>query len=144
MNATPTMNRAGLVAAQLVLISAHYYTLERNKAEEEVVNMSKRGAGRSSGGQRKRMSVSYTIRDVKEPLNRAGINALAIDPSKKLLYTAGRDAVIRCWDISEAHGQKQCVSQTDYAIICNGDMNFFHFSTLVLREIYGTSYGLGQ
>ena len=107
--------------------------------------MSKRGAGRSSGGQRKRMSVSYTIRDVKEPLNRAGVNALAIDPSKKLLYTAGRDAVIRCWDISEAHGQKQCVSQTDYAIIYNEGMNFFSvFQTSVLREIYGASYRLGQ
>ncbi len=79
--------------------------------------MSKRGVGRSSGGNRKRMAVSYMIRDVKEPLNRAGINALAIDPDKKLLYTAGRDAIIRCWDISEARGQKQCVSQTDYTIL---------------------------
>ena len=78
--------------------------------------MSQRGVGRSSGGHRKRMAVSYTIRDVKEPLNRAGVNAMAIDPAKKLLYTAGRDAIIRCWDISEAHGQKQCVSQTDYSI----------------------------
>lgn len=80
--------------------------------------MSQRGVGRSSGGHRKRMAVSYTIRDVKEPLNRAGINALAIDPAKKLLYTAGRDAIIRCWDVSEAHGQKQCVSQRNIKRKC--------------------------
>ena len=98
------------------------------------------------------MAVSYTIRDVKEPLNRAGVNALAIDPTKKLLYTAGRDAIIRCWDISEAHGQKQCVSQTDYTIIYNEYVNtikclmefFSVFQTLVIREVYGASYRLGQ
>lgn len=75
--------------------------------------MNHRGSGRGSGGLKKRLAVSYTIRDVKEPLNRAGINALAIDPSQKLLYTAGRDAIIRCWDVSQARGRKQCVSHSD-------------------------------
>lgn len=74
--------------------------------------MSQRGGGRGSGGPKKRLAVSYTIRDVEEPLNRAGVNALAIDPTQKLLYTAGRDAIIRCWDVSEAYGRKQCVSLT--------------------------------
>ena len=85
-------------------------TIERRREEAK---MSQRGVGRASGGHKKRMSVSYTIRDVKEPLNRAGVNALAVDHAKKLLYTAGRDAIIRCWDISETHGQKQCVSGRD-------------------------------
>ena len=72
--------------------------------------MNNRSCGRGGGGPKKRKAVSYTIRDVEEPLNRAGVNALAIDPSQKLLYTAGRDAIIRCWDISEARGRKQSVS----------------------------------
>ena len=72
--------------------------------------MSQRGGGRGSSGAKKRLSVSYTIRDVSEPFNRAGVNALAVDHEQKLLYTAGRDAIIRCWDVSEAHGKKQCVS----------------------------------
>ena len=82
-----------------------------------IKKMSQRGVGRSGGGLKKRMAVSYTIRDVKEPLNRAGVNALAIDPARKLLYTAGRDAIIRCWDISEARGHKQCVSPRE----CTGN-----------------------
>ena len=73
--------------------------------------MNQRGSGRTSGGLKKRLAVSYTIRDVSEPLNRAGINAIAVDHTQQLLYTAGRDAIIRCWDISEARGQKECVSR---------------------------------
>lgn len=79
--------------------------------------MSQRTGSRVSGSAKKRLSVSYTIRDVSEPLNRAGINALAVDHSQKLLYTAGRDAIIRCWDISDARSKKQCVSRCINVII---------------------------
>jgi len=56
---------------------------------------------------KKKVTVSFLIRDVEEPLNRSGVNALRIDPNTKHLYTAGRDSIIRCWDISS---QEQCVS----------------------------------
>ena len=71
------------------------------------------GSGKSySGGgtqghvPKKKVTVSYVIRDEEEPLNRSGVNALRIDPGTRRLYTAGRDSIIRCWDISS---QDECV-----------------------------------
>ena len=79
--------------------------------------MSQRGGGKGFGGgvgvhrtSRKKTAVSYVIRDVQEKLNRSGVNGLAIDPLTKHLYTAGRDSIIRCWNISQCTKQKQCVS----------------------------------
>ena len=48
---------------------------------------------------KKKVTVSYVIRDKEEPHNRSGVNALRIDPYAHHLYSAGRDAIIRCWDI---------------------------------------------
>ena len=42
-----------------------------------------------------------TCRDPDEPWNRSGVNALQIDPIARRLYTAGRDSIIRTWDISD-------------------------------------------
>ena len=42
-----------------------------------------------------------TCRDPDEPWNRSGVNALQIDPLARRLYTAGRDSIIRTWDISD-------------------------------------------
>ena len=42
-----------------------------------------------------------TCRDPDEPWNRSGVNALQIDPLAHRLYTAGRDSIIRTWDISD-------------------------------------------
>ncbi len=54
--------------------------------------------------------MSFVIRDPEEPLNRSGVNSVRIDPLTRQLYTAGRDAIIRCWDISEANSlEKKCV-----------------------------------
>ena len=55
---------------------------------------------------RKKFTVSFLIRDVEEPLNRSGVNALRVDPNAKHLYSAGRDSIIRCWDISSL---EECV-----------------------------------
>ena len=42
-----------------------------------------------------------TCRDPDDPWNRSGVNALQIDPLARRLYTAGRDSIIRTWDISD-------------------------------------------
>lgn len=55
---------------------------------------------------KKKVTVSYVIRDEEERLNRSGVNALRIDPVTRRLYTAGRDSIIRCWDVSS---QDHCV-----------------------------------
>lgn len=51
---------------------------------------------------RKKTAISFVIREVEEKFNRAGVNALRIDPTNQTLYTAGRDAIIRAWDINNS------------------------------------------
>lgn len=48
----------------------------------------------------RKVTISYVIRDEEEKLNRSGVNALQIDAIDNRLYTAGRDSIIRCWNIS--------------------------------------------
>ena len=48
----------------------------------------------------RKVTISYVIREEEEKLNRSGINALQIDALGNRLYTAGRDSIVRCWNIS--------------------------------------------
>ena len=66
---------------------------------------------------KKKVTVSYVIRDEEEPLNRSGVNALRIDPNTQHLYSAGRDSIIRCWDISS---QDNYVRTPDSTQSCRG------------------------
>ena len=61
---------------------------------------SKSGSARSSS--RKKIAISFVIRDVEEKLNRSGVNALRMDPTNQTLYTAGRDSIIRAWNIKNS------------------------------------------
>ena len=54
--------------------------------------------------QRKKIHVSYVIRDEVEKLNRFGVNALQYDPQLNRLYSAGRDGIIRIWNTSVSSG----------------------------------------
>ena len=75
---------------------------------------------------KKRVSVSFILRDKQEKLNRSGVNSLCVDPSNSLLYTAGRDSVIRSWDIDNADKNAVQVSECVYNIIGNaGVLNLF-------------------
>eukprot|EP01134_Creolimax_fragrantissima_P008423 CFRG8423T1 len=57
----------------------------------------------------RRDRLSYELRTTShETKHRFGINALAVDYYNSLLYTAGRDATVRVWDISST------VEQTEY------------------------------
>lgn len=51
---------------------------------------------------RKKIAISFIIRDVEEKFNRAGVNAVRIDPTNQVLYTAGRDSIIRAWNIRDS------------------------------------------
>lgn len=49
---------------------------------------------------RKKTTISYVIRDNRvEKYHRSGVNALQYDPELKRLYTAGRDSIIRIWNV---------------------------------------------
>lgn len=53
---------------------------------------------RGGGGNKRKVVVSYTVRNEHEPRNRLGVNALQYDAKMKRLFTAGRDSIIRCWN----------------------------------------------
>ncbi len=61
----------------------------------------------TTGRAKKKIAVSYIIREKEEPLNKSGVNALRLDPAHHLLYSAGRDSIIRSWDVEKA--QKKCI-----------------------------------
>ncbi|KAK2176594.1 hypothetical protein NP493_653g01034 [Ridgeia piscesae] len=48
--------------------------------------------------QRKKIQVSYVIRDEEERRHRSGVNSLKYDPMLNRLYSAGRDSIIRIWN----------------------------------------------
>ncbi|XP_048249973.1 WD repeat-containing protein 48-like [Haliotis rufescens] len=54
---------------------------------------------RGSGGQgRKKVQVSFVMREEVERHHRSGVNALQFDPLLNRLYSAGRDSIIRIWN----------------------------------------------
>ena len=67
--------------------------------------MSSRGYGSGGGAirsvSRRKVAISYVIRDVEEKLHRSGVNKLCFDHTHQQLYTAGRDSIIRSWDLSQ-------------------------------------------
>jgi len=48
---------------------------------------------------RRKVQVSFVIRDEGERCHRAGVNSLQYDPNLKRLYSAGRDSIIRIWNV---------------------------------------------
>lgn len=48
---------------------------------------------------RRKVSVSFVIRDEEERRHRSGVNALQYDCNTARLYSAGRDSIIRCWNV---------------------------------------------
>ena len=45
------------------------------------------------------LQVSFVIRDEGERCHRAGVNSLQYDSNLKRLYSAGRDSIIRIWNV---------------------------------------------
>lgn len=58
---------------------------------------------------KKKVSISYIIREREERCHRSGVNSLQYDPYLERLYSAGRDSVIRIWgfaeDVSKSNGK---------------------------------------
>ena len=49
--------------------------------------------------QARKKTVSYVIRSEQERYHRSGINSLQYDPHLGRLYSAGRDSIIRIWNV---------------------------------------------
>uniref|UniRef100_A0A914W6J7 WD repeat-containing protein 48 homolog n=1 Tax=Plectus sambesii TaxID=2011161 RepID=A0A914W6J7_9BILA len=54
---------------------------------------------------KKKVQVSFVIREEQEPRHRSGVNSLQFDPQVNRLYSAGCDSIIRIWNV-KAQGIK--------------------------------------
>ncbi|XP_026097411.1 WD repeat-containing protein 48-like isoform X1 [Carassius auratus] len=82
---------------------------------------------RQNAAGRRKVQVSYVIRDEVEKYNRNGVNALQLDPALNRLFTAGRDSIIRIWSVNQ-HKQDPYIASmehhtdwvNDIVLCCNG------------------------
>uniref|UniRef100_UPI00358E0F08 WD repeat-containing protein 48 isoform X3 n=1 Tax=Myxine glutinosa TaxID=7769 RepID=UPI00358E0F08 len=82
---------------------------------------------RANPAARRKVQVSYVIRDEVERYNRSGVNALQLDHSLNRLFTAGRDSIIRIWNVNQ-HKQDPYIASmehhtdwvNDIVLCCNG------------------------
>lgn len=75
--------------------------------------------------QRKKMQISFVIRDEEEKRHRNGVNALQLDQLNGRLYSAGRDAIIRVWNSNATEPYIQSMEHhndwvTDIVLCCGG------------------------
>uniref|UniRef100_A0A8C1KTV7 WD repeat-containing protein 48 n=1 Tax=Cyprinus carpio TaxID=7962 RepID=A0A8C1KTV7_CYPCA len=82
---------------------------------------------RQNAAGRRKVQVSYVIREEVEKYNRNGVNALQLDPALNRLFTAGRDSIIRIWSVNQ-HKQDPYIASmehhtdwvNDIILCCNG------------------------
>eukprot|EP00117_Sycon_ciliatum_P031541 scpid8308/ scgid24651/ WD repeat-containing protein 48; USP1-associated factor 1 len=103
-------------------------------------------SGRAIAQPRQKHNISYVIRDEVEPDHRGGVNCLRYDHHKKRLYTGGRDAIIRGWDLSSVQKKNavQMEHHTDWVndlvVIDNGNLVMSGSSDTALK-IFSTQCG---
>lgn len=72
----------------------------------------------NSHATKKKVSISYVIREKEERCHRAGVNSLQYDTYLDRLYSAGRDSVIRIWGFTnEPSDQDQMVRSTNNRLV---------------------------
>jgi len=94
---------------------------------------------------KRKIVVSYTLRDEFEPENRLGINALQFDNKVNRLFTAGRDSIIRCWnpDVEKNHFLHSFEHHTDWVndlVLCRDGRTLLSASsdtTVKVWDAYG-------
>ncbi|KAL1438114.1 hypothetical protein MTO96_048205 [Rhipicephalus appendiculatus] len=103
----------------------------------------------SSGGghtPRKKVQVSYVIRDVVERQHRSGVNSLQYDPYLNRLYSAGRDSVIRIWNTRNLEDPyiQSMEHHTDWVndvVLCCGGKNLISASSDTTVKVWNAYKG---
>ncbi|XP_071804408.1 WD repeat-containing protein 48-like [Asterias amurensis] len=78
---------------------------------------------RQQSSARRKVQVSFVIRDEVERQHRSGVNALQFDHANNKLYSAGRDSIIRIWNLNNPKDpyQQSMEHHTDWvndAVLC--------------------------
>ncbi|CAG2116054.1 unnamed protein product, partial [Medioppia subpectinata] len=96
---------------------------------------------------RKKVSVSYVIRDEVEKYHRSGVNSLQLDPHSGRLYSAGRDSIIRIWNTRQQTSSPYVLSMehhTDWCndiILCCGGKNLISASSDTTVKVWNAYKG---
>lgn len=69
---------------------------------------------KSCPGTRKKMQVSFVLRDAEEKQHRNGINSLQLDSDSGKLYSAGRDAIIRVWNTNQLDSPDKYIQSMEH------------------------------
>ncbi|KAK7864940.1 hypothetical protein R5R35_004930 [Gryllus longicercus] len=105
-------------------------------------------ATHKSSGQsgRKKVQVSFVIRDEVERRHRAGVNSLQYDAHLQRLYSAGRDSIIRIWNcknMKEPYIQSM-EHHTDWVndiVLCCGGKNLISASSDTTVKVWNAHKG---
>ncbi|CAB3360713.1 Hypothetical predicted protein [Cloeon dipterum] len=100
------------------------------------------------GGQpgRKRVQVSFVIRDEVEKCHRSGVNSLQLDPHQQRLFSAGRDSIIRIWDTKKLQDPyvQSMEHHTDWVndiVLCCGGKNLISASSDTTVKVWNAHKG---
>ena len=96
---------------------------------------------------RRKVMVSYVIRDEIEKQHRSGVNSVKYDSNTNRLYTAGRDSIVRIWNIKN---QKEPYIQsmehhTDWVndvVLCCGGRTLISASSDTTVKVWNAHKGL--
>lgn len=70
-----------------------------------------------SQSSRRRVTVSYVLRGEEESRNLSGINALKLNARTRVLYTGGRDSIIRTWKVTDQIIAQNQASRSIYRLV---------------------------
>ncbi|XP_031619690.1 WD repeat-containing protein 48 homolog [Contarinia nasturtii] len=103
---------------------------------------------KSSQITRKKMQVSFVIRDAEEKRHRNGVNALQLDQNNGRLYSAGRDAIIRVWNSNQSSTQDCYIQSMEHhndwvndIVLCCGGRNLISASCDTTVKVWNAHKG---
>ncbi|XP_074655956.1 WD repeat-containing protein 48-like [Tubulanus polymorphus] len=100
----------------------------------------------SGGNARKKVQVSFVIRDEVERCHRSGINSLQYDPVLHRLYSAGRDSIVRIWNTRDVHDPyiQSMEHHTDWVndiVLCCGGKTLISASSDTTVKVWNAHKG---
>ena len=94
---------------------------------------------------RRKVQVSFVIREEGERCHRAGVNSLQYDHNLKRLYSAGRDSIIRIWNVQNKEPYLQSMEHhTDWVndiVLCCGGKNIISASSDTTVKVWNAHKG---
>lgn len=103
-------------------------------------------SGGGSHNSRKKVTVSYVIRDEIEKYHRSGVNSLQYDTHLNRLYSAGRDSIIRIWSTKSPREPyvQSMEHHTDWVndvVLCCGGKNLISASSDTTVKVWNAHKG---